>query len=183
MWESNSTSLLSLLCRRVLVCMALLMPSGQSFAGDSPLQPGQPVPDFTLPALSGDQRHSLSDFSGQVVYLDFWASWCGPCRLSLPALDTLYRELGPRGFTVVAVNVDAYEDEATAFLDSFPVDYPVLRDAGRALPKQFGVRGMPTAYLIDQQGRLVGVHEGFRQGDAEKVRRKVLQLLEGSGES
>lgn len=141
------------------------------------------MPEFSLPDLAGNKRHALSDYRGQVVYLDFWASWCGPCRLSLPALNELYRELGPKGFTVLAVNVDAYEEEATDFLDAFPVAYPVLRDAERALPKRFGVRGMPTAFLIDQQGQLVGVHEGFRKGDADKLRRKVVHLLEVGRES
>lgn len=160
----------------LLLSLLMAVLSAHSVAGA--LQPGQPVADFTLPALDGETRHALSDFRGQVVYLDFWASWCGPCRLSLPALDELYRELGPKGFTVLAVNVDAYRDEATDFLASYPVDYPVLRDDDRALPKKFGVKGMPTAFLIDQQGQLVGVHEGFRKGDADKLRRKVMRLLE-----
>lgn len=178
MWESSESSLMTVMCQRVLLCLALLVPSGESLAADAPHQAGKPVPDFTLPALAGDERYTLSDFQGQVVYLDFWASWCGPCRLSLPALNDLYRELGPKGFTVIAVNVDAYRDEAADFLASYPVDYPVLRDGDRALPKQFGVKGMPTAFLIDQQGQLVGVHEGFRKGDADKLRRKVMHLLE-----
>ncbi|QQD17847.1 TlpA family protein disulfide reductase [Spongiibacter nanhainus] len=183
MWQSSANSSLTVLCRRVLLCLALLMPNSESLAADWQQQAGKPVPEFSLPDLAGNKRHALSDYRGQVVYLDFWASWCGPCRLSLPALNELYRELGPKGFTVLAVNVDAYEEEATDFLDAFPVAYPVLRDAERALPKRFGVRGMPTAFLIDQQGQLVGVHEGFRKGDADKLRRKVVHLLEVGRES
>ena len=140
------------------------------------------APAFTLPLLDSTgltgSEVSLSDYQGQVVYLDFWASWCGPCRLSLPALDALYRELGDQGFVVLAVNVDAYQEDADAFLNSHPVSYPTLRDADSTLPKRFAVKGMPTAFLIDRDGRVQHVHEGFRKTDIEPLRRKIMALLE-----
>ena len=142
------------------------------------LAKGDAVPDFQRPSLGGQSSVALADYAGQVVYLDFWASWCGPCRLSLPALDALYRELGDQGFVVLAVNVDAYQEDADAFLNSHPVSYPTLRDADSTLPKRFAVKGMPTAFLIDRDGRVQHVHEGFRKTDIEPLRRKIMALLE-----
>lgn len=160
--------------RTLLLIGLLLLPVTPVHA----LVKGDAVPDFQRPSLGGQSSVALADYAGQVVYLDFWASWCGPCRLSLPALDALYRELGDQGFVVLAVNVDAYQEDADAFLKSHPVSYPTLRDADSTLPKRFAVKGMPTAFLIDRDGRVQHVHEGFRKTDIEPLRRKIMALLE-----
>ncbi|WP_272991687.1 MULTISPECIES: TlpA family protein disulfide reductase [Spongiibacter] len=160
--------------RTLLLIGLLLLPVTPVHA----LAKGDAVPDFQRPSLGGQSSVALADYAGQVVYLDFWASWCGPCRLSLPALDALYRELGDQGFVVLAVNVDAYQEDADAFLNSHPVSYPTLRDADSTLPKRFAVKGMPTAFLIDRDGRVQHVHEGFRKTDIEPLRRKIMALLE-----
>jgi thiol-disulfide isomerase/thioredoxin len=136
------------------------------------------IPDFSLAALDDKQKYSLADYLGQVVYVDFWASWCGPCRQSLPSLDRLYRQLSNRGFMVLAINVDAYSQDAKDFLKAYPVSYPVLRDESGSLPAAFGVKGMPTAFLIDKQGKVRRVHEGFRLGDEDLIRKEVLILLD-----
>lgn len=154
------------------VCMLL------SAANVAALTVGQKIPDFSLAALDGSQQYSLGDYAGQVVYVDFWASWCGPCRQSLPSLDRLYRQLSDRGFVVLAINVDAYSQDAKDFLKAYPVSYPVLHDEGGSLPVAFGVKGMPTAFLLDKQGNLRRVHEGFRLGDDDLIRKEVLTLLE-----
>ena len=91
------------------------------------LSDATPAPEFTLPLVAnGEGDISLLNLRGSVVYVDFWASWCGPCRLSLPALDTLYREFGDQGFAVTAVSVDVVEEDALDFLERYPVSYPCL---------------------------------------------------------
>ncbi len=144
------------------------------------LAAGDAAPAVVLPVLSGSDSSELAlgDLSGKVVYLDFWASWCGPCRLSLPQLEQLRRELGPRGFEVFAINVDEDESDARDFLAEIPVSYPVLRDGSGETPAQFGILGMPTGFLLDRQGVVRRVHQGFRRGDGEKLREEVLMLLE-----
>lgn len=141
------------------------------------LKVGQALPEFARPGLESGNLLRSGHFRGRVIYLDFWASWCGPCRISLPAMDKIYRDLSARGLTVIAVNLDEEVEDAKAFLRDHPVSYHVVRDDG-SLPKRFEIKGMPTAYLIDRSGRVRAVHEGFRRGDAEKVRRLISQLLD-----
>lgn len=141
---------------------------------------GQRAPDFERVPLHGGAPITLADFSGQVVYLDFWASWCGPCRQSMPLLNRLYKDLGPQGFTVLAVNLDAYVDEALGFLIRQPVNYPMVRDTGGVLPALYGLQGMPTAYLIDRAGFVRYIHYGFKRSDAGPIREAVETLLQES---
>ncbi len=143
---------------------------------------GQLAPALNLPLLGAraDESMSLEALRGKVVYLDFWASWCGPCRLSFPQLEALRQELGPRGFEVLAVNVDEFEDDALAFLDAVPVTYPVVRDADADSPARYGILGMPTGFLLDREGVVKRVHQGYRRSDGEKLRKEIVQLLESA---
>jgi thiol-disulfide isomerase/thioredoxin len=138
---------------------------------------GQAVPAVRLPDLSGAGEISLESLHGKVVYVDFWASWCGPCRVSFPVLDQLRGELGPRGFEVLAINVDEVESDARQFLSEVPVSYLVVRDAGGITPQSFGILGMPTGYLIDRQGIVREIHQGFRKSDGDKLRTAIVALL------
>lgn len=98
----------------------------------------------------------------------------------MPALDELYRELGDRGFAVVAINLDENEAEARKFLMRFPVSYPVLKDDGRSFVR-FELTGLPQGYLLDRQGRVTAVHKGFQQGDEQLLKKQIVRLLkEGS---
>lgn len=140
---------------------------------------GDVAPAVELPNLPSDgTTTSLASLRGKVVYLDFWASWCGPCRLSLPMMNAVRNELKDRGFEVLAINVDAFEEDALAFLKELPVDYPVLSDVNSASPSTYGVLGMPTAFLIDRKGVITAIHQGFRKGDADKIRLEVEKLLD-----
>lgn len=138
---------------------------------------GQVAPAVSLPQLSGAAEVSLESLRGKVVYVDFWASWCGPCRISFPILDKLQHELGPDGFEVLAINVDEVESDARQFLSDRPVSYLVVRDATGTAPESFGVMGMPTGYLLDRQGVVRVIHQGFRRSDGEQLHTAIVELL------
>ena len=143
------------------------------------VQVGQSAPALSLPLLAGSSAATLSlaSLQGKVIYLDFWASWCGPCRVSFPQLEQLRRQLGPRGFEVLAVNLDELEADALQFLEEVPVSYPVVRDGTGETPRRYGILGMPTGYLIDRAGIVRLVHQGYRKSDGDALRTAIVELL------
>jgi len=120
----------------------------------------------------------LASHKGKVVYLDFWASWCGPCAAALPAIDKLQKEFGDKGFQVLAVNVDQDVRDARRFLARRPVGYPSVADPTGSIPTRFEVETMPTSFLIDRDGVVQYVHKGFRSGDVEEIRSQITKLLD-----
>ena len=158
---------------RCLLLMLLFIPA-PAIAAEVEL--GLPLPEIALPSLTGDATVRLSDFEGKIVYVDFWASWCAPCRQSLPQLQEL-RERYADDFEVYAINVDEEPADGRDFLEQYPVSYPVLSDPEATLPPLFDVKGMPTSYLVDRDGNLRYVHQGFRNGDIEEIEKVVRQLF------
>lgn len=138
------------------------------------------APDFTLPRLDNQQPVSLSSLRGQVVYVDFWASWCAPCAHSLPALQTLHNELQEQGFEVIAINLDESPQQARRFLQPLALTYPVLFDAQKNTPQAYNISGMPTAFLVDRNGHIRSRHTGFRSGDETRLKQQIQQLLQES---
>ncbi len=138
---------------------------------------GARAPAFALPALGSDAHVSLDQLKGKVVFVDFWASWCGPCRQSLPQYEKLRVELAHEDFSIVAINLDEEAADATAFLKQHPVNYTVLRDPAGDVPKAFGLVGMPTSYLIDRDGIVRATHTGFTPEDIDKLRGEIHGLL------
>lgn len=138
---------------------------------------GQPAPEFTLPTLAQDQPTSLKQFAGKVVYLDFWASWCAPCRTSFPLLNKLHQKLKAQGFEVVAVNEDEDKANAEKFLKEIPVEFTVLRDATGDWAAKYGAESMPTSFIIDKQGVVQVIHKGFQSSDIDELEHKITELL------
>lgn len=158
----------------VVLAAALLL------AGSAPaLGVGDRAPDFSVPALDGRGNVSLAAYRGQVVYLDFWASWCAPCLKAVPEIEAIRKELAGKRFQVVAVNLDQQPKKALRFLEKNPVGYPSASDPKGHLPKQFGLETMPTSYLIDGEGVIRYVHRGFQRGDGERLRAEIRKLVGG----
>ncbi len=143
----------------------------------SVLSNAQIAPPFALPILGHSQQVKLSEFNGKVVYLDFWASWCGPCRISIPQIVKLQEELGSNEFAVLAVNVDEDPELALAFLNRNPVNYTVLSDPDARVAKSYKLPGMPTSFVINKAGEISMTHVGFKRGDMAVIRKHIEGLL------
>ncbi len=128
-------------------------------------------------AANADDLLDLAQFRGRVVYLDFWASWCAPCRQSFPWMNRLQGELGRDGLVVIAVNVDRERADADRFLHEHAAQFRIVYDPDGLLPEKFGVRGMPTSFLIDRSGHVQARHEGFLVRDREALRQQVRALV------
>jgi thiol-disulfide isomerase/thioredoxin len=139
------------------------------------LDKGDKVPDFTLPGKQGTVK--LSEKAGSVIYLDFWASWCGPCRQSFPWMNEMQAKYKANGFQVIAVNLDAKTDDAMKFLAQSPADFTVAFDAKGQTPKTFGVKGMPTSFLVGRDGKVLLQHMGFRPTDKEDIEKQIQAAL------
>ena len=118
--------------------------------------------------------------AGKVVLVDFWASWCAPCKSSFPVLDSIYRKFKERGFLVVAVSVDESGDAMREFLGTHPVSFPVVRDARQQLVASAGIEAMPTSFLIDRTGKVVAVHAGFKGRETEEQLMTEIEKLLGA---
>jgi thiol-disulfide isomerase/thioredoxin len=137
---------------------------------------GQPV-DVVAPDLRGEEQR-VADRAGQVRVVDFWATWCEPCREQFPVLARLVRERQEEGLTVYAVSVDEDLALLKAWLEATPLPFLVLWDKGGIrLAERIGIERLPTTLLVDRAGRVRSVHQGFRAGDAERLEREVRQLL------
>jgi peroxiredoxin len=135
-----------------------------------------PAPDFTLKSLDG-KNLKLSEMAGNVVLINFWASWCGPCREEMPLLNDLHKRYESLGFAVYGVNVEEDVNGAREFLQNFPVDFPVLLDGSNQVSKQYNVIAMPTTVVVDRDGRVRYLHKGYKSGDEEKYRQMVKKLV------
>ena len=138
---------------------------------------GKAAPEFQLPNLK-QESVKLSEYKGKVVYLDFWASWCGPCKKTFPWLNELQKKYGKDGFEVVGVNVDAKKADADKFLVSTPAEFTVLFDPAGATPTAYEVQGMPSSFIIDRAGKVHLAHRGFKDGEAAELEAEIKKLLQ-----
>jgi peroxiredoxin len=133
--------------------------------------------EFSAPLITGGEQVRLSDYRGKIVFLDFWASWCPPCLVSLPAYEKMYSELGNVEFEIIAINVDEHIDDGIAFLEDHPVSYPVLADPDGEVGIPYGVRSLPISYLIDREGRIVQRYRSYKIGDEIQLKKLIEELL------
>ena len=140
------------------------------------LAPGEPAPSFALSTADG-RTIALDELRGRVVYLDFWASWCGPCRRSFPWMNEIEQRYAAKGLTVVAINVDAKREDAERFLQQYPAKFAIVYDASGTTPRAYDVKAMPSSYLIDRKGKITRVEQGFldekRAALEENIRSQV----------
>jgi thiol-disulfide isomerase/thioredoxin len=137
---------------------------------------GEGAPAFSLATSRGDTV-TLDKLRGQVVYVDFWASWCGPCKRSFPWMNELAQRYGDKGFTIVAVNVDKKREDAERFLAQVPAQFTVVYDAAGATPAAYAAKAMPSSYLIDRSGKVVMIEQGFRDEQKAAVETRIRDLL------
>lgn len=170
----------------LIVCLFLLIAMGPGSAGNTSGSPGSPLntdniinsraPDFTLKDLNG-KTVSLSAFKGKVVLLNFWATWCPPCREEMPALNKLYHETKHRGFEIIAVSTDKSVSDTKGFLQKNKLDFPVLFDEDRSVAKLYRVFSMPTTFLIDRNGMIVEKFYGEYDWTETETKGKIEKLL------
>ncbi|MFW5796344.1 MAG: TlpA family protein disulfide reductase [Alkalispirochaeta sp.] len=133
--------------------------------------------DFGLPRLSGGET-TLSDLQGQFVFLNFWATWCPPCREEMPSMETLYTALDDAPFEMIAVNVREDRDTVQGFIDEFGYSYPVLLDGDGSVSTNYGVRGIPTTFFIGPDGTVLGMLVGTRYWDEDDVMDGMRRIVE-----
>lgn len=141
------------------------------------LDPGDSAIPFQLVEIGSENRVSLSEFAGRAVFVDFWASWCGPCRQSMPAYEAMNERLSGEAFTLLAINLDEDPENAKRFLDSHPVSYTVLLDPGGGTAEKWSIPAMPSSFLVAPDQRIVRAWAGFKDSHSEEVEREIRSLL------
>ena len=163
-----------------LVCALLLLPTSPAAAtsrsASEAIAARPPAPSFELPARDGTTLR-LEDLRGEVVYLDFWASWCPPCLRSFPWMDALAERHAEAGLRVVAINLDADRAAATRFLDDQDAGFDIAFDPEGRVAEAYDLRGMPSSYVIDRDGRVARAHVGFRAKEAAAMEAAILRVL------
>jgi cytochrome c biogenesis protein CcmG/thiol:disulfide interchange protein DsbE len=164
---------LSMVHRRAAIALlpALLLAPLSSFALDK----GDTAPAFSLTGPAGAVR--LADYAGKVVYLDFWASWCGPCKQSFPWMNEMQARYQGAGLRVVAINLDKRPADMARFLERTPAAFVLAADADGQVPKAYGVKAMPTSVLIGPDGRVIDVHSGFADDERAGRERGIRNAL------
>jgi len=163
--------------RRSIIA-AVAIAAASAAAPARAVAPGAPLPPIAAPRLDdASQRLALRSLRGNVVYVDFWASWCVPCRQSMPQLDDLYRQYRDRGLRVVGVNKDVAPADAKRFLKRVHVTFPLVSDGDDAVARAFDVQAMPSGYLVDRTGVVRYVHRGFSAETAVELRTEIETLL------
>ena len=155
----------------LLLCLATAVsPAGAN------VTPQSPAPDFTLKGIDG-RNLRLQEQRGQVVLVNFWATWCGPCRQEMPHLNRLYDKYRASGFTLLAVNIDDDPRTAIATATKMGLRFPVLLDTDKTVSKRYALGSMPATVLIDRDGKVRFLHRGYREGMELSYEQQIRQLV------
>ena len=155
--------------------ISLLLAAALGMSSAFALEKGAAAPQFELQGMDGAVQ--LAKLSGKVVYVDFWASWCGPCRQSFPWMNEMQAKYGARGLQIVGINVDAKSEDAKTFLATTPAKFTIAFDPKGATPRQYGIKGMPSSVLIGPDGKVLLEHSGFRDADRAELEAKIQSAL------
>ena len=148
---------------------SLTATAGALGVGDAP-------PPIDLPDLEGNEV-DLDELRGKVVVVDFWASWCGPCRQEMPVLQTFHEKYATEGLVVIGVNVDRSSKKMQEFLEGNPVTFRIVHDPKTLVAQRYEPTTMPTSYVVGRDGKLRYIHQGFRKKDAENIEARLTTLL------
>lgn len=157
--------------RRLLASLWLVTLAGACLAA-----PGGSAPDFTLRTADGKNLR-LAEQRGRVLLLNFWATWCGPCRQEMPLLEQLHQKYQGSGFTLLGINVDSDSRQAVSLAGKLGVSFPVLLDAEKTVSKLYDLSSMPTTVLIDRDGKVRYVHRGYQSGYEALYDKQIRELL------
>ena len=160
--------------RNILPGLALSVFAATSLASSG--LTGQSAPDFALKSSSGENLR-LSEYRGNVVMVNFWATWCGPCRQEMPLLDELYSRYQRVGFSLLGVNIDDNQSKAMNMVSELGLCFPVLFDSRKEVSMLYEVDAMPVTILIDREGTVRYVHHGYKPGYEEKYLDQIRSLL------
>lgn len=175
--SSPKTRLFRLFGRLVLLCLALCPAATEAAA----IKEGEAFPKLDPSELRLLTGGAFPETAGKVVLVDFWASWCAPCKASFPMMAKLHRDLGPRGFAVVAVGIDEKAAAADAFVKKMAPGFPTLHDQGQQLVRKVEVPTMPTSFLIGRDGKVRFIHQGFHGERSEAELRRHIEMLLAEG--
>ncbi|MBL8225582.1 MAG: TlpA family protein disulfide reductase [Chromatiales bacterium] len=159
-----------------LVAAAALLAVPGIFATSHASGAAGPAPQFTLEQRGGGSV-SLADLKGKVVLVNFWATWCGPCRKEMPLLEQIHRKYAPLGLVMVGVNVEEDGRLFDTFLKDVPVSFPILLDPKNGVSKLYDVAAMPSTVIIDRKGNIRYVHQGYQPGDENAYQDMVRTLI------
>lgn len=164
--QANKLFAVGLMC-----CLFMVTPVEAHLEGDTL------PPHCELTFLDGKSAEDWEAMKGEVIYVDFWASWCPPCIKSFPFMSQLTHEFKDKGLKVIGINLDENLEDAKAFLAKHLVNFPILVDESKQCAQDFGVIAMPSTYIIDKRGFVRHIHRGFRAGETETLRILIEQLL------
>lgn len=155
------------LCSGVTVVLLFSLLSNPAFAAKAP--------SFTLPSDKG--KVSLKRYRNKVVYLDFWASWCEPCRQSFPWMNDMHHRYSKRGLKIISINLDENKSDAKRFLKQIPAAFTVAYDPKGRIAEKYKIKVMPSSFIINRSGKIVRIHEGFHFSDKDKMEAMIKRIL------
>ncbi len=161
----------------ILIATLFFGPSFFAYSADL----GETAPAFSLKSISGPEPVELESQTEKILYIDFWASWCGPCKLSFPSMIKLKELFKDDPFEIIAISVDADSKSAKKFLDSYKINFKVALDSAGVAAEKYALPGMPSSFLLDQDRKVIAKHKGFRKSDFTKIKEEIEEALKRTG--